>query len=106
MKYQVYSTYSDAHNNNMASLPQPLATHLLRLLCRRRVERNVSRVAMKLTQPQPSISASLRKLRELTGDPLLVRGARGMVPTQHGESLLAPAKRILDETENLFLKKT
>jgi DNA-binding transcriptional LysR family regulator len=28
-----------------------------------------------------------------------------MVPTQHGESLLAPAKRILDETENLFLKK-
>jgi DNA-binding transcriptional LysR family regulator len=62
-------------------------------------------VALKLNQPQPSISASLRKLRELTGDPLLVRGAR-MVPTQHGESLLKPAKRILDETERLFVPKT
>jgi DNA-binding transcriptional LysR family regulator len=29
-----------------------------------------------------------------------------MVPTQHGESLLIPAKRILDDTENLFLKKS
>ena len=68
-------------------------------------EKNVSRVALKLNQPQPSISASLRKLRELTGDQLLVRGARGMVPTQHGESLLRPAKRILDETERLFVQK-
>jgi DNA-binding transcriptional LysR family regulator len=60
---------------------------------------------MKLNQPQPSISASLRKLRELTGDPLLVRGARGMIPTQHGESLMRPAKRILDEMERLFIHK-
>ncbi|MEN3296014.1 MAG: hypothetical protein V7642_5267 [Burkholderiales bacterium] len=63
-------------------------------------------MALKLNQPQPSISASLRKLRELTGDPLLVRGARGMVPTQHGESLLEPAKRILDDMERLFVQKT
>lgn len=89
----------------MAALPQHLDLHLIRILYLLLVEKNVSRVALKLNQPQPSISASLRKLRELTGDPLLVRGARGMVPTQHGESLLAPAKRILDETENLFLKK-
>jgi len=90
----------------MASLPQHLDLHLIRILYLLLVEKNVSRVALKLNQPQPSISASLRKLRELTGDPLLVRGARGMVPTQHGESLLAPAKRILDETESLFVKKT
>jgi len=89
----------------MSSLPQHLDLHLIRILYLLLVEKNVSRVALKLNQPQPSISASLRKLRELTGDPILVRGARGMVPTQHGESLLAPAKRILDETENLFLKK-
>jgi DNA-binding transcriptional LysR family regulator len=89
----------------MSALPQHLDLHLIRILYLLLVEKNVSRVALKLNQPQPSISASLRKLRELTGDPLLVRGARGMVPTQHGESLLAPAKRILDETENLFLKK-
>jgi DNA-binding transcriptional LysR family regulator len=90
----------------MAALPQHLDIHLIRILYLLLVEKNVSRVALKLNQPQPSISASLRKLRELTGDPLLVRGARGMVPTQHGESLLLPAKRILDETESLFAKKT
>ena len=89
----------------MASLPQHLDLHLIRILYLLLVEKNVSRVALKLNQPQPSISASLRKLRELTGDPLLVRGGRGMVPTQHGESLLEPAKRILDETEILFQKK-
>ncbi|GAB3436951.1 LysR substrate-binding domain-containing protein [Massilia solisilvae] len=90
----------------MASLPQHLDLHLIRILYLLLVEKNVSRVALKLNQPQPSISASLRKLRELTGDPLLVRGARGMVPTQHGESLRAPAKRILDEAEGLFVKKS
>jgi DNA-binding transcriptional LysR family regulator len=90
----------------MSALPQHLDLHLIRILYLLLVEKNVSRVALKLNQPQPSISASLRKLRELTGDPLLVRGARGMVPTQHGESLLKPAKRILDETESLFVRKS
>lgn len=89
----------------MSSLPDHLDVHLIRILYLLLSEKNVSRVALKLNQPQPSISASLRKLRELTGDPLLVRGARGMVPTQHGESLLKPAKRILDETERLFVRK-
>jgi DNA-binding transcriptional LysR family regulator len=90
----------------MPGLPQHLDLHLIRILYLLLQEKNVSRVALKLNQPQPSISASLRKLRELTGDPLLVRGARGMVPTQHGESLLEPAKRILDEAESLFVKKS
>lgn len=90
----------------MAALPQHLDIHLIRILYLLLVEKNVSRVALKLNQPQPSISASLRKLRDLTGDPLLVRGARGMIPTEHGASLLLPAKRILDETESLFAKKT
>jgi DNA-binding transcriptional LysR family regulator len=90
----------------MSGLPDHLDIHLIRILYLLLSEKNVSRVALKLNQPQPSISASLRKLRELTGDPLLVRGARGMVPTQHGESLLKPAKRILDETERLFAQKT
>src|SRR5438270_13462288 len=90
----------------MSSLPQHLDLHLIRILYLLLSEKNVSRVALKLNQPQPSISASLRKLRELTGDPLLVRGARGMVPTQHGESLLKPAKQILDETGKLFAQKT
>jgi len=90
----------------MAHLPDHLDLHLIRILYLLLCEKNVSRVAQKLDQPQPSISASLRRLRELTGDPLLVRGGRGMVPTQHGESLKAPAKRILDEVDALFLHKT
>lgn len=89
----------------MANLPAHIDLHLIRILYLLLTEKNVSRVALKLNQPQPSISASLRKLRELTGDPLLVRGSRGMVPTQHGESLLRPAKRILEETERLFTQK-
>ena len=89
----------------MSRLPAHIDIHLIRILYLLLSEKNVSRVALKLNQPQPSISASLRKLRELTGDPLLVRGSRGMVPTQHGESLLKPAKRILDETERLFVHK-
>lgn len=89
----------------MSSLPEHLDIHLIRILYLLLCEKNVSRVALKLNQPQPSISASLRKLRELTGDPILVRGARGMVPTQHGQSLLEPAKRILEETERLFVRK-
>ncbi|HTD06164.1 LysR family transcriptional regulator, partial [Undibacterium sp.] len=89
-----------------SKLPEHLDIHLIRILYLLLCEKNVSRVALKLNQPQSSISASLRKLRELTGDPLLVRGARGMLPTQHGESLLKPAKRILEETERLFAQKT
>ena len=89
----------------MSKLPSHIDIHLIRILYMLLSEKNVSRVALKLNQPQPSISASLRKLRELTGDPLLVRGAKGMIPTQHGESLLRPAKRILEETERLFIQK-
>lgn len=90
----------------MSDLPQHLDLHLIRILYLLLLEKSVSRVAIKLNQPQPSISAALRKLRALTGDPILVRGARQMVPTLHGEGLLAPAKRILDETDYLFLKKS
>lgn len=89
----------------MPGLPNHLDIHLIRILHLVLTERNVSRVALKLNQPQPSISASLRRLRELTGDPLLVRGAHGMIPTQYGESLLLPAKQILEQAERLFAGK-
>jgi DNA-binding transcriptional LysR family regulator len=88
-----------------SALPDHLDLHLIRVLVLLLTEKNVSRVALKLNVPQSSVSASLRKLRTLTGDPLLVRGARGMLPTQHGESLLKPARRILEETEKLFAQQ-
>ncbi|MFC6519870.1 LysR substrate-binding domain-containing protein [Undibacterium arcticum] len=86
----------------MSDLPVHLDIHLIRVLYLLLCEKSVSRVALKLNLPQSSISTSLRKLRDLTGDPLLVRGRHGMVPTLHGESLLKPAKRILDRTDCLF----
>lgn len=47
-------------------------------------ERSVSRVAAQLGQSQPSISAILRRLRDIFGDPLLVRSGQKMVLTDKG----------------------
>lgn len=51
----------------MSRLPAHVDIHLIRILYLLLSVKNVSRVALKLNQPQPSISASLRKLRDLTG---------------------------------------
>jgi hypothetical protein len=45
--------------------------HLIRVLHTVLTERSVSRAAMKLGMYQPAVSASLKRLRELAGDPLL-----------------------------------
>ena len=47
--------------------------HLIRVLHTVLVERNVSRAAVRLGMSQPAVSTALRRLRELAGDPLLVR---------------------------------
>src|SRR5206468_2659675 len=46
--------------------------------------------------------AQLKRLRALTGDPLLVRAGNGMVPTETALQLLAPATRILQDADRLF----
>ncbi|WP_343642656.1 LysR family transcriptional regulator [Roseateles sp.] len=65
-------------------------------------ERSVSRAAMRLGSTQPALSAQLRRLRTLTGDPLLVRSGAGMTPTATALELLAPAERLLREADELF----
>ena len=64
-------------------------------------ERSVSRAAVRLRLSQPAASALLARLRELFGDPLLLRSARGMLPTPRALELLGPVKRILDEIDVL-----
>jgi DNA-binding transcriptional LysR family regulator len=64
-------------------------------------ERNVSRAAVRLRLSQPAASALLARLRELFGDPLLLRSARGMLPTPRALELLGPVKRVLDEIDAL-----
>jgi DNA-binding transcriptional LysR family regulator len=66
----------------MIGAPDPLDSHLLRVLCTLIGERSVSKTAIKLNQSQPAISAVLKRLRVIFKDPLLVREKNRMVPTQ------------------------
>jgi DNA-binding transcriptional LysR family regulator len=64
-------------------------------------ERSVSRAAVRLHLSQPAASALLARLRELFGDPLLLRSARGMLPTPRALELLGPVRQVLDEIETI-----
>ncbi|PSJ60452.1 LysR family transcriptional regulator [Pseudaminobacter soli (ex Li et al. 2025)] len=53
-------------------------------------ERHVSRAAVRLNMSQPAVSHALGRLRELLGDPLLVRRGGGLVPTTRALELARP----------------
>lgn len=76
--------------------------HLIRVLHTVLVERNVSRAAVRLGMSQPAASTALRRLRELAGDPLLVRSGAGMQPTDAALHMIEPAAAILRAAEGLF----
>ena len=75
---------------------------LIRVLHTLITERSVSRAALRLHSTQPAVSAQLKRLRELTGDPLLVRAGNEMSPTETALQLVAPAANLLHEAERLF----
>ena len=76
--------------------------HLIRVLHTVIAERSVSRAAIKLASTQPAVSAQLKRLRALTGDPLLVRAGQQMQPTAAALQLLDPAARLLQDAERIF----
>ncbi|MFT3812285.1 MAG: LysR family transcriptional regulator [Acidovorax sp.] len=76
--------------------------HLIRVLHTVLTERSVSRAAIRLGMHQPAVSASLKRLRELAGDPLLVRSGPGMIPTDAALRMVEPAASILRAAEGLF----
>src|ERR1700712_1933294 len=76
--------------------------YLIRVLTTLITERSVSRPAMRLRSTQPAVSAQLKKLRTLTGDPLLVRAGNNMAPTETALRLLEPAMRVLQDADRLF----
>jgi DNA-binding transcriptional LysR family regulator len=76
--------------------------HLIRVLQTLITERSVSRAAMRLRSTQPAVSAQLKRLRALTGDPLLVRAGNAMTPTDAALQLLEPANRLLQDADRLF----
>jgi DNA-binding transcriptional LysR family regulator len=62
-------------------------------------ERNVTRAAGRLGLTQPAVSHSLRRLRDLLGDELLVRTPHGMRPTPRALELRPAVRAALDAAE-------
>ena len=50
-------------------------------------ERNVTRAAARLHVTQSAMSASLKRLRDALGDPILVQHGKSMIPTPHALTL-------------------
>ncbi|MHA7879998.1 MAG: LysR family transcriptional regulator [Saccharospirillum sp.] len=62
-------------------------------------ERNVTRAADKLGISQPAMSNGLRRLRDLFGDPLLIRTSEGMTPTERARQLEPMLRSVLHDIE-------
>lgn len=60
-------------------------------------ERNVTAAARRMGIGQPAMSNALSRLRDMFGDPLLIRTATGLQPTSRALDLVAPVSRILAE---------
>lgn len=78
-----------------------LDVKLLKVLHLLLTSRSVSRTAEMLGQSQPAVSASLRRLRDIFGDPLLVRSGSHMVTTERGAELLPVVQQIIDSIGSL-----
>src|SRR6187431_3356511 len=75
-------------------------------------EGSVARAAQRLRLSPSAMSRALARLRETTGDPLLVRAGRGLVPTPRAlelrgrvGQLVQDAEAALSPAENLNLKQ-
>lgn len=66
-------------------------------------ECSVSRTAVRLGQSQPAISLGLKRLREILGDPLLVRSGSRLVPTERGAEIGRRIAGILAEIDGIVL---
>src|ERR1041384_369019 len=66
-------------------------------------EANVSRAAMRIGLSQPATSHALQRLRDLLGDPLLVRNGARMELTPRAQALRAPLAQALDPGRTLFV---
>ncbi len=87
------------HLMNLASLDLNLLVALDALLR----EANVSRAAMRIGLSQPAASHALQRLREVLGDPLLVRTGARMELTPRAQGLRGPLAQALDQVRGLFI---
>ncbi|GLH80562.1 LysR family transcriptional regulator [Bradyrhizobium sp. SSBR45G] len=83
---------------NLAALDLNLLVALDALLR----ESSVSRAALRIGLSQPATSHALQRLRDLLGDPLLVRTGARMELTPRALALQAPLAQALDQVRGLF----
>jgi DNA-binding transcriptional LysR family regulator len=62
-------------------------------------EGSVAGAARRLGLSASAMSRALARLRETTGDPLLVRAGRGLVPTPRALALREPVHRLVEEAQ-------
>jgi DNA-binding transcriptional LysR family regulator len=68
-------------------------------------ERNVTRAATRVGVSQPAMSAALSRLRTLLGDPLFLRSADGLLPTQRARDLAEPVAGALRQIESAMVSR-
>lgn len=64
-------------------------------------EKNVTKAADQLGITQPAMSNSLRRLRDLFNDPLLIRTSQGMTPTERALELQPLVREVLSGVEQV-----
>ena len=84
---------------NLASLDLNLLVALDALL----LEASVSRAAMRIGLSQPAASHALQRLRDVLGDPLLVRVGAKMELTPRAQGLRGPLAQVLDQVRGLLI---
>ncbi|MBZ9965549.1 LysR family transcriptional regulator [Mesorhizobium sp. BR1-1-2] len=65
-------------------------------------EGSVARAATRLRLSPSAMSRTLARLRAATGDPLLVRAGRGLVPTPRAQELRQKVGRVVQDAETLL----
>lgn len=65
-------------------------------------EASVARAAERLQVSESAMSRTLARLREATGDPLLVRAGRALVPTPHALALREPVRELAQQARALL----
>ena len=84
---------------NLASLDLNLLVALDALL----LEASVSRAAMRIGLSQPAARHALQRLRDVLGDPLLVRVGAKMELTPRAQALRGPLSQVLDQVRGLLI---
>lgn len=69
-------------------------------------ERNVTKAARRLNLTQSAMSASLKRLREALGDPILLQHGKAMIPTSHAVALAPDVASALTDLRRLIQPST